>query len=184
MRAPNPRGIDEIVTDILDELKPSRNAREEITAEIRDWISVLRAAGNPTFGYWADNQKHAKKLRDWITQGEALFADMPDSFRLLMFLFLGEWTELLDRTDRKAIGRFRRLLSLLGWLRQHCNLILQIKAGDIHSGEQRTAETWDAPSRARTQLEQLRIRHGVAFNKAIEILLWFLRPSRKVVKYA
>jgi hypothetical protein len=132
MRAPNPRDTDDLVTAILDELKPSRHDREIIAAEIRDWIGVLRSAGDPAIGYWADNQKHAEALRKWIAEGEALFADMPQSFRLLMFF--GEWTELFDRTDQKVIGRSRRLLSLLARLRHRCSLILQIKAGPSRKG--------------------------------------------------
>ncbi len=133
MRAPRPRDTDELVRAILDELKPSRRDQEEIAAEIRGWISALRVADGPALGYWVDNQKHAERLRDWIAQGEALFADMPDSFRLLMFF--GEWSELFDRTDRKAISRFRRFTSLLGWLRQRCGFILKVKAGAIRSGD-------------------------------------------------
>jgi hypothetical protein len=58
---------------------------------------------------------------------------LPQSFRLLMFFW--EWTELFDQTDRKAISRLSRVLSLLAWLKHRCSLILQFNIGAIHSGD-------------------------------------------------
>jgi hypothetical protein len=139
------RNTDEIVADILDaygirKLKiayeqehfdklTAKQIRDQETAdEIRGWIEALEnLQGDPTLGHWADNEGPARRLQRWAAEGEKIFNEMPKTFRLL--LFLGEWAELYDSTDQRAIGRSRRIVSVLRWLAQRCSFILETKAG-------------------------------------------------------
>jgi hypothetical protein len=129
---PSTRDTDKIVSDILSEYGIRSSKRtgfdQVIEAEIRGWIKALRdKQGDPSFGYWSDNERWARRLQKWVKDGEDLFIQMPKSFRLL--LFLGEWKELFDDTDQRVVGRSRRILKLLGWFARRCDFILKTEAG-------------------------------------------------------
>jgi hypothetical protein len=101
----------------------------EIKPEIYGWIAMLRATRDdgPAFGNRAENREFGEKWQRWLVEGRSLFAKMPKESRALFFL--GEWIELRDRADRRANRRFRSFRSMLGWLADRCNFVLDTDAG-------------------------------------------------------
>jgi hypothetical protein len=127
VRAPNERKTDELVAAIIGEFaiaNPNFYV-PSIEADVRAFVAALQNRGNeePALGYEVDNKRRAERLRTWIEQGQALLAEMPKTFRTV--LFIGRASELYDFLDREVALRQQRILSLLQSLATRCDSIIE-----------------------------------------------------------
>jgi hypothetical protein len=134
MRSVNPprHTDDDFVRSIVDELGPT------IETDAKALIGALRRIRKfgPFAGYRKENAKFARKLREWIDDGESLLDALPKDCALLEILFGRQQNgrtntpELLEAVIHQAQANREELVGQLEALRRRCEFIINERIGE------------------------------------------------------
>jgi hypothetical protein len=141
------RRDEEIVTEIVKEIKTANPAAAVDKVYVRDQIDELRKPRDPDFKYQRDNKKYAADIIRWIKDGQRLLAGRPDAFHPdLLFRRAPTKPDWIDLFLMRA-GSYEPtrsiLKDLLAGMRKQCDLIIQGKIGAHRSsGEEQERAAW------------------------------------------